>query len=150
MTRKTHRPASFGAWLEAQLLRREWNQSDLARRVGVRPAVVSRWIRNERVPSPASADRIADALTLETDEVLTRAGHRPDLTRTALDALHARIDPHLRKVVGRPGADDAIVASVRNVVELLESISPPPASAAADDAESPAESDEAPAAPPDR
>lgn len=122
MAKKTHRPASFGAWLESQLLRREWNQSDLARRIDVRPSVVSRWIRNERVPSPASVGRIADVLMVDVDDVLTRAGHRPALPTDDLDAIHARLDPYLRQVLDLPDTLDHIVALVAATVETATAI----------------------------
>lgn len=125
MARKTHRPATFGAWLESQLIRRDWNYSDLARRVGVRPAVVSRWIRNERTPNPASVDKIADALGRDPDEVLARAGHRPDLVRGELDDIHARLDPFLRQSLDRPDVQDAIVDIVRSLVTTAMGITPP-------------------------
>lgn len=83
--------AEFAAWLHRQLQRREWNLSDLGRKADVKPSVVSRWSRGERVPSPESCERIADALGLPLDEVLAAAGHRygderfgPDDPRAAL------------------------------------------------------------------
>jgi transcriptional regulator with XRE-family HTH domain len=67
---------TFGAWLKRQLNRREWNQSDLARRLETRPGVVSHWVRGDRIPDPESCRAIADALHLDEDLVLALAGHR--------------------------------------------------------------------------
>jgi len=53
------------------------NQSEFARRAGVSPGMVSHWANNTRVPTPESAERIADALGADVDLVLTLAGHRP-------------------------------------------------------------------------
>lgn len=141
----------FGAWLQWQLDRREWTQSDFARKAGVSTGLVSNWIGGARRPTPASVDKIADALMLDVDEVLTRAGHRPALPTDAIDALHARIDPYLRRLAGRPGMDDRIVNGVRNLVELLEDVSPPRSPGDAGAAgESPSESGATPGARSDR
>lgn len=67
----------FGRWLANQMDRREWTQADLARRLSASTGAVSMWLRGERVPSPASCDRIADVFGLPVDDVLTLAGHRP-------------------------------------------------------------------------
>lgn len=68
---------SFGVWFEQQLKSREMNQSEFARKLGVKQGMVSNWIRGARIPDPGSCDRIADALGLSIDEVLIQAGHRP-------------------------------------------------------------------------
>lgn len=67
----------FDLWLKEQLRRREWSESDLARKMEMRPSVVNRWVRGERVPSSESAEKIADVLGTDTDWVLTLTGHRP-------------------------------------------------------------------------
>lgn len=68
---------SFGQWLARQLVRREWSGADLSRRLGTGTSTVSMWIRDVRNPSPASSERIADALGVDRDVVLSLAGHRP-------------------------------------------------------------------------
>lgn len=70
---------TFGDWLAYQLKRRDLSQTDFGTLVGSTQSAVSRWIRNERVPDPESCDRIADALGVDLDVVLLRAGHRPVL-----------------------------------------------------------------------
>ena len=65
---------SFGVWLQYQLDRREWSQSDLSARSGLSTGLISNYINGVRHPSPQSVDRIADALMIDVDEVLTRAG----------------------------------------------------------------------------
>ena len=69
----------FAEWLAERLRRREWNQSDFARRTGFTTGTVSRWLRNERTPDPASCDIIADVLHMDVAEVLRHAGHLPDV-----------------------------------------------------------------------
>jgi transcriptional regulator with XRE-family HTH domain len=98
MSAKAHHRTTFGAWLDAQLQRREWNQSEFARRIDVRPGVVSHWIRGERVPEPRSIDKIADVLFVDVDELLTIAGHRPRLPMDHLERWHAELDPLLKQI----------------------------------------------------
>lgn len=88
----------FGRWLQHQLDRREWKPADFARKARVSSGLVSNWLSGARRPNPASVDKIADALVIDVDEVLTRAGHRPALPRDELEAVHARLDPRLRRV----------------------------------------------------
>lgn len=93
------RGQTFATWLQRHLLRREWTQADFARRLNVSPQVVSKWILAQRIPDPASCDRIADVLGVDLDLVLWQAGHRPNVERidpddprTVLGALINAID----------------------------------------------------------
>lgn len=70
-------PTEFGAWLLAELTRREWLQGDLAHQTGKSHTVVSRWIYSSQ-PTPDSCERIARAFGIPTSEVLRRAGHPVD------------------------------------------------------------------------
>ena len=67
---------SFVAWMQEEMGRREWRQVDFARATGVDVSMVSRW-RQGRRPDPASLERVATALGVDLDELLTLAGHRP-------------------------------------------------------------------------
>jgi transcriptional regulator with XRE-family HTH domain len=67
----------FARWVRSQLRRREWTEADLTRRLGVSTGAVSRWMRGDRRPSTHSCDLIADAFGVDTDLVLSLAGHRP-------------------------------------------------------------------------
>jgi transcriptional regulator with XRE-family HTH domain len=67
----------FASWMQNQLLRRQWNEADLTRRLQVSSGTVSRWMSGERRPSSLSCDLIADAFGVEPDLVLTLVGHRP-------------------------------------------------------------------------
>jgi len=68
---------TFGSWLQRQLDRREWKQSDFARRAKVSTSAVSYYISGARLPDPITCDRIADVLDADRDLVLALAGHRP-------------------------------------------------------------------------
>jgi len=90
---------AFREWFRVELRRREWNMSDFARRSGwpdgpnaADPAVVAKWMRGERKPSPESCDLIADVLGADLDEVLALNGHRP---RDAAD------DPRVADLVAK-------------------------------------------------
>lgn len=67
---------SFIEWLGEEMRRREWRQADFARAAGVDVSMVSRWLRGRR-PDPASLERVAAALGMDLDALLTLAGHRP-------------------------------------------------------------------------
>jgi transcriptional regulator with XRE-family HTH domain len=54
--------ATFGDWLSAAMRQRELSQAELARRIGVDDAQVSRWRRGLVVPSVGHLQRIAAAL----------------------------------------------------------------------------------------
>lgn len=69
--------ANFGEWLLQQIERREWSQADFARLSKMNPQNISRWINNERVPSPRSCLRMADIFGIDEDVVLRAAGHKP-------------------------------------------------------------------------
>lgn len=62
--------ATFGAWLESKLSAARLNQREFADRIGVSQSTVSRWLRNYRVPEPASCDAIADVLLVPLDKVI--------------------------------------------------------------------------------
>lgn len=99
---------AFSDWLNDQLRRREWSESDLARRIGTKPSVVNRWTRGERVPSTKSIDLIADVLSADFDSLLTLAGHRPTTEPLRPD------DPAVRVI--------DLVKRLRNDPEFLEDL----------------------------
>lgn len=87
----------FDTWLQRQLKRREWSQSDFARAGRFSTSTVSDWVRGNRVPDPPSCDLIADALGMDVQDVLRHAGHLPDVPNDSehvreLTALLRRID----------------------------------------------------------
>lgn len=69
---------SFGRWLQRQLDRRDWTQADFMRAGGFSRSGVSSWIRGERIPDPKYCDLIADALHVDVETVLRKAGHLPE------------------------------------------------------------------------
>lgn len=108
---------SFGHWLARQLDRREWKAADLARRLDVRPGVVSHWLRDQRTPSTPSCERIADVLRVDIDTVLEKAGHRPSLEPLAADDPRRELMGMLRRIdfTGNPDWEELI----RKDLEML-------------------------------
>ena len=99
MDDETWNALAFANWLRDRMREREWNQADLARRVGLPAGTINRWLTGERRPSSRSCDLLADALRVDLDAVLALAGHRPDVDeppagdpRRDLLALLRRVD----------------------------------------------------------
>ncbi len=90
-------PARIGPWLQREMARREWNQSDLSRRVGSSTGVVNQWVHGVRVPSPESCERLADALGADLPYLLTLAGHMPPDVTGEPDPERAGLIAQLRR-----------------------------------------------------
>jgi transcriptional regulator with XRE-family HTH domain len=71
---------SYSAWIRDEMRRREWRQADFARAAGIDVSLVSRWLRGRR-PDPTSLEKVAAALGIDLDALLTLAGHRPPTPR---------------------------------------------------------------------
>jgi len=69
----------FPDWLKRQFSRRDWTQADAARAIGVSSGRVSEWVNGKRPPSVESLERIADALHIDVETVLRKAGHLPEV-----------------------------------------------------------------------
>ena len=98
MSTKSVRGRTFGQWLRWQLDRRDLRGADLARLLNTANGNVSRWLRDERVPSTESIERIADVLSLDIDTALTMAGHRPASIDLDPDSPTARLMPLIERV----------------------------------------------------
>jgi transcriptional regulator with XRE-family HTH domain len=72
--------SSYSDWMRDEMRRREWRQADFARAAGIDVSLVSRWLRGRR-PDPASLEKVAAALGIDLDALLTLAGHRPPAPR---------------------------------------------------------------------
>lgn len=67
----------FSDWLSKELKKREWNQSDLARRAGVTRGGISNLLNNVRNPGPEILEGIAKALDYPPTVVFRKAGLLP-------------------------------------------------------------------------
>ncbi len=59
--------AEFGKRLYSLMLKKGWNQSEMARRVGIGRDSVSQYVRGRSIPSPANLDKLATILGIEKD-----------------------------------------------------------------------------------
>ena len=64
------RAKAVGERLRALILERGWNQSELARRSGMRPSNVSNYLRGSNVPNPTQLSKLALALGTTAAELL--------------------------------------------------------------------------------
>jgi transcriptional regulator with XRE-family HTH domain len=91
---------SFREWMQEEMRRREWRQADFARTTGVDVSMVSRWMHGRR-PDPSSLERVASALGVDLDALLTLAGHRPRSPRDD-DPRVAALVAKIRQVTWTP------------------------------------------------
>ena len=69
----------FSTWINEELDKRDWSQSDLARASGVHRATISKLLSYpDQRPSPDTCTGIAKALSLPVDFVLEKAGLIPE------------------------------------------------------------------------
>jgi transcriptional regulator with XRE-family HTH domain len=89
----------FADWLREELRRREWSQSDFARRADVYDSVVSKWLSGTR-PSVELVDRVADVLGADLVPLLVMTGYLPEgvLGQPEADPERARLLAKLRRV----------------------------------------------------
>lgn len=111
----------FSAWLSHQLKQKGLSQSEFARRVKTSTGSVSMWVNGQRVPDPASCDRIADVLFVDVDEVLAIAGHRPRLPQDELERWQSVLRPYLRRLdPANPEHVMALVAAAEQQIRVAE------------------------------
>jgi transcriptional regulator with XRE-family HTH domain len=80
--------------------RRGWRQADFARTAGVDVSMISRWLRGQR-PDTMSLERVAVALGVDLDMLLTLAGYRMPSPRDD-DPLVATLVTKVRQVSWTP------------------------------------------------
>lgn len=111
-------------FLSAELRRRRWNMSDLARASGLTKQAVGQWLTEDEaarlVPSPLSCEKIAAALGEDPDYLLELAGHR----RRRTDRPSRASDPDLAHLMARwphlpTGRKEAILALASTIAEVL-------------------------------
>jgi transcriptional regulator with XRE-family HTH domain len=110
----------FNLWLHRQLRRRDWSPADLARRMDVNTGTVSRWLTGSRRPRPDACDKLADALGVDLDMVLTLAGHRPPDIEIDPDSATARLMPLIEKIdwASRPNRLEEMEVELRFMIEV--------------------------------
>jgi transcriptional regulator with XRE-family HTH domain len=108
----------FASWVRAELRRREWNDSDLARRMGVSSGMISHWLSGERRPNPYSCDLLADALHADLDTVLALVCHRPTAASAALPKEIAPVVAMLRRINPTPDRITGLTGVLRSWLEI--------------------------------
>lgn len=93
---------------------------EAAKRIGVDPSTVRRWVSGDRAPSPAMADLIADALVVDMDFVLSLLDIRPASFDVDPDSPEAQPIPLIRQVdwASRPGRLEEMQAELRCMIEV--------------------------------
>ncbi len=85
----------FADWLQAELDRRDWSQSDLANKAGINRQVINSYLLHKRKkPDEEILSAIAHALNLPPEEVFRKAGilDDPHTPRSAFEEIiHYRI-----------------------------------------------------------
>lgn len=82
---------SFASWFSSKLREHRFSHRQFAEFAGVSKSAVGAWASGERLPGPDSCQKIAVALDVGWDEVLTRAGHRESGSEFELDDLRQRV-----------------------------------------------------------
>ncbi|WP_374713760.1 helix-turn-helix domain-containing protein [Symbiobacterium terraclitae] len=101
---------------------RQWRQVDLGQRLGVTGSAVTQWERGQRVPDPATLQRIADLFGVSVDYLLGRTESAPTQSRLYLfgavsDGKTAMTRSVLRELRERAGLTVAELAQRSGVPE---------------------------------
>jgi transcriptional regulator with XRE-family HTH domain len=73
LTPKAITKQEFGRRLYAFMLKKRWNQSELARQAGVARDMVSRYIRGQALPTPKTLESLAEALGVSPEDLYPNA-----------------------------------------------------------------------------
>ena len=82
----------FSEWLQAEMNRRGWSQSDLARAADVNRAVINKLIHGKSHPQPATLEAISRAFRIPIESIYRAAGLlpiSPDIDETIEEGIHA-------------------------------------------------------------
>lgn len=91
-------PQGFGPWLKDQIQYAGYTQGEFAKRLGVSPTTVSRWVHG-RAPEASFLDAISDILVIDYDVLATKAGYRPqELLEVDPDSPTAQLMPLIQEV----------------------------------------------------
>lgn len=95
VTPKALTKQEFGRRLQARMLEKEWNQSDLARASGLGRDSISTYINGKTFPTPLGLKRLASALMCQPDDLL------PNAMMAAMDDEFPAVE--LKQAAGHPG-----------------------------------------------
>lgn len=81
----------FAEWLQAEMDRRGWSQSDLARYADLNRAVINKLLNGKSHPQPSTLSAISRALKMPIETTYRAAGllpAAPDTDETIEEAIH--------------------------------------------------------------
>src|SRR5215207_2271622 len=81
----------FSEWLQAEMDRRGWSQSDLARASDLNRAVINKLLNGKSHPQPATLEAISRALRIPIEIIYRAAGllpSNPDHDDAVEEAIH--------------------------------------------------------------
>ena len=70
----------FKQWLQSEMNKREWSQSDLARSAGLNRAVINKLLNGPSTPSHPTLEAIARAFKVPIESAYRQAGLLPDVS----------------------------------------------------------------------
>ena len=76
----------FGRRLYERMIRKGWNQSELARRAGIGRDSISTYVRGVSLPDPLYLQKLADALDCKPEDLL------PNAVESAMDREHPAME----------------------------------------------------------
>ena len=68
---------SFSEWLQIEISKRGWSQSDLARAAGLNRAVINKLINGKSHPRPPTLEAVSRALKIPIETIYRAAGLLP-------------------------------------------------------------------------
>lgn len=111
--------APINAFLNELVRRKKRLPSQMASDLGISHATVSRWLSGKDIPSTRSCRRLAEYSGLSLMEVLTVAGHMPELARQESDSW-----PEFREYAQKKYSaelDDDIITMIEDLIERKRS-----------------------------
>lgn len=108
----------FGRRLYQLMLQRGWTQSELARQSDLPRDSISVYVRGKSLPTPASLQKLAEALSVKPEELL------PNHVESAIDsdtpALEIKVSPNAPNIAWLRVNRLVTVATALKITELLE------------------------------
>ena len=118
--------------LRVLILEKGWNQSELARRSGMRPSNVSNYLRGSNVPNPKQLAKLAEALGTTPADILNVSADIDALKSRSVSVTHVcEREGHLRlqvdQVVPAEVATQVIGLLIPQITQASEELQATPA-----------------------
>jgi transcriptional regulator with XRE-family HTH domain len=86
----------FNDWLNKEMNKRGWSQSDLARSSELNRAVINKLLNGQTLPRPATLEAIARALKAPVEQVYRMAGLLPEIPES--ESYLEEVMHHIRRI----------------------------------------------------